>query len=80
MPDFNTLINELRQIIGYDHVVTSGPQLKTFCTSTMSEQNIPHAVLSPASEMETLKIVKLLLNSTTSEKGAKIFVTDVKYL
>lgn len=71
MPDFNPLVNELRQIIGDDHVVTSGPQLTTFCTSTMSEQNIPHAVLSPASELETLKIVNAFNTFNANRHGRR---------
>ena len=74
MADFNLLLHELRQIVGNSHVITSGPQFKTFSTSTMREQNSPRAVLAPASEAEVLKIVNVFnkFNTTNWDQRAQL--------
>lgn len=74
MANFTPLLNELRQIVGDDFVISSGPKLTSFSKSTMSEQNTPSAVIYPGSEDEILTIVNAFnkFNSSGNDQSAQL--------
>jgi len=66
------LLEELRNIVGNEHVITTTENLQRYVTSTMAEQNSPSALLSPGSEQEVVDIVKVFNKYNSSGLGNSV--------